>query len=249
MATSSLEKSFQTKAFGQDDFYKMKVAAQKIHCDYAVSLGDACKPAHYLRIFRLRLCANPLDWMMEYSLSTALKMMQTDFRHFFENLEDISAFRDDGSFSSRFVRDVDNGIVSMHDFPKTEPLHGYLPKFHQTMQRRAKRMRAAIINSKRVLFICNRQSEYEELKASLLELQKHYATQVVLINIRNTEKEYTLRENISENALFVEYGFNDIHPNGNNSENLDFWQGNVVFWHKIMRAISISEKNIAIAKY
>lgn len=247
MPTLSSENKLWVNGFGENNFCKIKIAAQKIHCDYTVSLGNACKPAHYLRLFRLRLSANPLDWMMEYSLPTALEMLRTDFRCFFEKIEDISTFRDDGSFTSRFVRDVDNGIVSMHDFPKTEPLEEYLPKFYQAMRRRAKRMRAAIANSSRVLFICNRQNEREELKTSLLALQEYYSTQVVLINIRNTEKEYTLRENISENALFVEYGFNDTHPNGNNPENIDFWQGNVVVWHKIMRAISVSEKNVGIA--
>ncbi len=246
MAASNLINNSRVDTLLPDNFCKMKIAPQKICCDYTVSLGEECRPAHYLRIFRLRLCSNPLDWMMEYSLATALHLLQTDFLHFFKNVNDISAIRDNGSFSNRFVRDVDNGVVSMHDFPKTEPLQDYLPKFYQIMQRRVKRMRAAIINSNRVLFICNRQTEQQELKASLLALQKYYAVQAVLVNIRNSEKEYTLRENITEDALFVEYGFSDIHPNGNNPENLDFWQGNVPVWHKIMRAINLSEKNLGI---
>lgn len=224
-----------------DNFYKLKIAPQKIHCDYIVSLGEACRPAHYLRKFGLRLCANPLDWMMEYSLSTALTLLQTDFKHFFEKLEDISFLRDDGSFSCRFVRDVDNNIVSMHDFSKTESLEERLPKFHQIMRRRAERMRSAISSSNQVLFICNRQNEQQELEASLLVLQQYYAVQVVLVNIRNTAKEYTLRKNLNENALFVEYGFNDVHPNGSQPENFDFWQGNALAWQKIMRGITISK--------
>ena len=44
-----------------------------------------------------------------------------------------------------------------------------------------------------------------------------------------------------KNALFVEYGFNDVHPNGSQPENFDFWQGNALAWQKIMRGITISK--------
>ena len=55
MPTLSSENKLWVNGFGENNFCKMKIAAQKIHCDYTVSLGNACKPAHYLRLFRLRL--------------------------------------------------------------------------------------------------------------------------------------------------------------------------------------------------
>ena len=38
-----------------------------IVADLFVSVGNACRPAHYLQKFNLRTFSSPFDWMMEYN--------------------------------------------------------------------------------------------------------------------------------------------------------------------------------------
>ncbi|MBF4468082.1 MAG: hypothetical protein ISP01_01625 [Methanobrevibacter arboriphilus] len=54
-----------------------------IGSDFIISLGPACRVAHYLRENNLRYVANPLDWMMNYNLESVIHWFKNDFDDFF----------------------------------------------------------------------------------------------------------------------------------------------------------------------
>ena len=68
---------------------KLDTEIEQIEVDGIFSIGDNCRPAHYLREHKLRTKAAPLDWMMKYSLDTVLHLFETKFTDFFVNIKEI----------------------------------------------------------------------------------------------------------------------------------------------------------------
>ena len=48
----------------------------EVYANVFISIGKACRPAHWLEACKLRFCALPFDWMFGYSLDTYLKIIQ-----------------------------------------------------------------------------------------------------------------------------------------------------------------------------
>lgn len=97
--------------------------------DFVISCGPACRPAYYARKLCLRKFSSPCDWMMKYSLATFVEVLRTEGKTMFRNARYDEV--------NKWVYDVDNGMVSMHDFDKNRPLVDQLQGFYEKMERRA----------------------------------------------------------------------------------------------------------------
>ncbi|MDR3049862.1 MAG: papain-like cysteine peptidase [Elusimicrobiota bacterium] len=206
-----------------------------------ISLGNACRPAYYLRENNLRIASNPLDWMMRYSLETVIHLFKTQFSDFFSNVwEDISKYENN---KRRYVIDLDTNMIDMHLFPKNLSLEQGKIRHHDIMKRRYERMHNAMLCSNRILFISNRNEPIEQFKNFLLSICGIYHKEITYINIRNSEIESKSQIKFTKKLKFIEYSFRDIHKNGaQKNENKDFWLGNVDKWNNIMQTIELSGK-------
>ena len=155
----------------------------KIKCDCAFSIGPACRPAQWLRKTKKRFQSSPLDWMMRYSLDTALHFFENKFSDFFEDVEDTGEYSDD----QRMVRDKKNGIVSMHHFNKKLSLGDAKSEVRNMMLRRAKEVDNILQNSDSIVLLCNRQKDsLSELKKFIQGFSKLYPEKnITLMNVRS----------------------------------------------------------------
>ncbi len=91
--------------------------------DIIISLGKVCRPAYQLKVNGLRDKAYPLDWQMDYSLDTVEHLFATGFEDFFTDIveEESSSLNE-----NRRIKDVKNGIISLHHFSKSIGLSDYI---------------------------------------------------------------------------------------------------------------------------
>ena len=124
-----------------------------------LSMGVDCRPALHLKAHLLRKLSAPLDWIMCYSLNDAYALYKSDFAKCFETCSEDKSKANKGKC---FVV-ADNGMVAMHHFPINVSVAEYLPTFKCVMQRRFTRLRAQILKSKCVVFVCHRNESIESL--------------------------------------------------------------------------------------
>lgn len=201
--------------------------------DVIFSVGDACRPAYYLRECGLRLWSNPLDWMMNYSLNVVIHLYQTKFTDFFIN------FTEDTQQSHRFI-DKKNNIVSLH----YSNIATCNEAFRETMKNRFEKSNKKLLKAKRICFISNRNEDSRNFTDFLKEMSRLYSGKITYINVRNNSKingmTISIKEKISDKLELIEYEFSDIHPNGwSEGTNPDFWKGNSYLWNSLLDKISM----------
>ena len=204
--------------------------------DVIFSIGRACRPARYLKDHELRFYANPLDWMMSYSLDTVIHLYQTKFNDFFLH------FSADKTNSNWFI-DIKNSITSIH-YAEI----GLDPQaFNRKMKNRFKTVHKKLKKSNKICFISNRNENTKVFSDFLNEMSKIYSGKITLINIKsNNEIDGNLslikhdKIDISERLELIEYEFNDVNKNGTDKNiNPDFWLGNEDLWNSIVKKISL----------
>lgn len=68
-------------------YYRNKCSSSHLlYTDLALSVGGACKCAHYLQNFSLRKFSSPIDWMMDYALKDIVEMFENNFSTFFTEI-------------------------------------------------------------------------------------------------------------------------------------------------------------------
>jgi hypothetical protein len=209
--------------------------------DFSISLGPDCRTAQHLRENNLSICSNPLDWMMLYELAHVISLFQNDFRDFF------CSIREDTSKNKpfRYIIDTMNGMVSMHNFPRDVGLDIYYPQFLSIMQKRYKRMIDYIKQSHTILFVCHRNKALDYFSSFLCEFYGLFNKKYVLVNMKHdsTMSEYEeCKVDISSDFTFIEYIFNDVHPNGSDRANPDFWVGNSSAWKNCLSLFRRSDR-------
>ena len=121
-----------------------------IKADMFMSVGDACRPALHLRNYGLRKISNPLDWMMCYSLDEAHRCFSVGFSDFFADCYDNGG----GEGKERNVVSKSNdGMISIHAFPKNIALDEFLPTFMAQSKRRFLRVKDKILASQSVALV------------------------------------------------------------------------------------------------
>ncbi len=206
-----------------------------IRADLFVSVGNACRPAHYLQKFKLRSFSSPFDWMMEYKLEHIAYFLKNDGADFFAKFQEIC--KDESGYSHRFVQDSQTGMVSMHDFPRDECIEAIYPKFIAKYKRRFANLKNAILKSKHIVFVGNRDSNLQEFKRFLEAMQKIHKAQYIFINVRHNENLATMTRSVISGGVSIIKAvfYNDTHPKGSDGVNPDAWLGNAKYWDKIIR--------------
>ena len=207
--------------------------------DLAISLGSACRPAHYLRENNLRRFSNPLDWMMLYSLETVVNLFKKDFSDFFlhkkEHPEKVHE-------NLRYIEDTVNQIISIHSFPLNKELDVAYENFSQIMAYRYNRLKKYMLSAEHVLFVSNRYEPVEDFENFLTEMQKMFKCKMTYLNIRHEPQKQAFIKVISPSLQIIEHYFIDDHPDGGDFSNPKFWLGNGEEWDKVMKSIELSNK-------
>lgn len=211
----------------------------EITTDFIIGLGQACRPAHYLRVNKLRRCSNPLDWMMSYSLDTVINLFKNDFNNFFVSKEEIIEMT---NAKFRCIQDTQNKITSVHSFPTDKKIDVAYESFSKTMAHRYNRMKKCMSSSEHILFVSNRNEPLENFEKFLLEINKLFKCKCTFLNIRYDNENIKTKAKICPELEIIEYSFNDVHPNGSTIENPDFWLGNADEWNKVMQTITLTNK-------
>ncbi|MCA0993869.1 DUF1796 family putative cysteine peptidase [Guptibacillus hwajinpoensis] len=140
----------------------MKLDEIKKPYDLIVSLGSSCSPAAHLRRNHLRKFSMPFDWIVTPNLPDVGRVIQNQFQNFMllENLrlQDGQAnFLDDTesiqTSKAYFVQDIQNNMLSVHDFPVHSDLSVTYPAYRQKLDRRIERFLLHLQHSSSVLFI------------------------------------------------------------------------------------------------
>lgn len=212
--------------------------------DFIISVGIACRPAYYLNHCNLRFCSSPLDWMMSYSLNTVVKLFKTDFDDFFkEKLEHSERVE----LKYRCVEDILNEIVSVHSFPSDKDIDEVYDSFVEVMKKRYFRMRKLMSDSKHITFISNRNEPLENFESFLHQISQIIDCNITYINVYNDITSAKFEKQINQRLKFIQYTFNDVHPDGTTTENPKFWLGNPDQWKTLMGLIKLTDKHTSQA--
>lgn len=196
-------------------FAYAKEYQHKLICvDIAISLGDGCRAAHYLREYNLRKFSSPFDWMMCYTLKDIQEIFYNDFTTFFKNIKENKKY----NASHRYIKDLNNGMVSIHDFDRDKSIESQYKEFINKMQKRFNRLKSSIINSKNILFVTHRNIDINEFKDFLFFMYNYHNANYTILNIRNDTKQSILDTpkqkilKLNNNLSIIEYSFNDNTP-------------------------------------
>ncbi len=170
-------------------------ASGKIKGDCAVSVGPACRPAHWLRETHKRFQAFPFDWMMKYSLDTVNHCVKTKFSDFFEDVEATGEIVG----NERVVKDKKNNIVSIHHFSKNMSLEDGKKDVRDKMIRRGKKMDVILKKSQSIILVANRQKDsLDDFKKFIKNFSKMYpGRNITLVNIRSNDS-----DNVTKKLLY-----------------------------------------------
>ena len=210
-----------------------------IEANLFIPIGNACRPAHWLRERKLRKMSFPFDWMMCFNFNIVLDTLKNGTDAWFDNYEeDVNVNKKD-----RVVKDIDTGMVAMHDFHKNAPINEQLKDFKNKYKKRCNYLVKSIEKVKNICFVCNRSESIEEIKDFLIEFSKLYKDKnITLVNIRHNENNKMIYEySISQNIKIYDVNDNDINENGSNPVvNPKFWVGNKQLWNGICDKLVIS---------
>jgi hypothetical protein len=224
---------------------------KKFIFDIILSVGDACRPAYYLKKHDLRFYANPLDWMMSYSLDTVIHLYKTKFNDFFVDF--VEDKQKSLEYNCHWYIDNKNNIISMH----YKDIESNNRMFRDKMVARFDKINNILLNANKICFISNRSESIDVYKSFLEKMSKIYFGNMTYINIRNHEDIDAIsptfnhyKEKMSDKLELIEYEFNDIHPQGNDLKiNDDVWIGNYTFWDNIMKGISVKYKLLSFLSF
>lgn len=208
-----------------------------IKVDFVLSLGQTCKTAAALRRNKLRSFSSPFDWMMNYNLETVSHFFNNGFDNFFKNYSIIEK-----NANHMVVKDLDTGMLSLHDFPSDMDAEQFHAEFIRKMTNRFNKTISKIKESDDILFVSNSDvKRYDEITCFIKNMDGLlYKKRIYYLNIYNNEQE---KINISyiNNAIFFDIQFLDDHKNGAESSNLDHWLGNTEKWDALLKFVKTKQ--------
>ena len=141
-----------------------------VRYDTYVPIGHDCTPAYYLRLYGLRTEAYPLDWMV-FGSDALIHLFQTGFSDFFV---DVTEEEFPESSTHRRVRDVANGVVSLHHFPKDREVSEVLEVFRGKMRHRFARLHTRLLRSRSVMMLGFGQDAEAQVRDTLVRFARLY---------------------------------------------------------------------------
>ena len=169
-----------------------------IRADLFVSVGGACRPAHYLQKFHLRSFSSPFDWMMNYKLEHIIHFLRNDGADFFADISEIC--ESERGYTHRFVQDRQTGMISMHDFPREMGIDECYDEFIAKHKRRFATLKSALFGAKHIVFVGNRNENMENFENFLNEMQKIHPAKYTLINVRHKKRIITRKRVVAFNV-------------------------------------------------
>jgi hypothetical protein len=168
--------------------YGKKTVSKEFVFDIILSVGITCKTAYYLKKHGLRSSANPLDWMMSYSLDTVIHLYKSKFNDFFVNFtkDEKEALKHN---SPCWYVDTKNNIISQH-YPDIKNNNA---EFRKKMMRRFKRTEKMLLKAQRICFISCRNDNVNIFYNFLQVLGEIYPANITYINIRNINRQDGIR--------------------------------------------------------
>ncbi|MDR1507121.1 MAG: papain-like cysteine peptidase, partial [Treponema sp.] len=127
--------------------YKKENIQKGFVFDIIISVGQACRTAHYLKKHGLRFCANPLDWMTSYSLDTVIHLYKTRFNDFFMDI--VEDKQKSLEHNCHWYIDCKNNIVSMH----YDDIEDNNKSFREKMENRFEKINQVLLNANTICFI------------------------------------------------------------------------------------------------
>ncbi|MDR2772517.1 MAG: papain-like cysteine peptidase [Elusimicrobiota bacterium] len=224
--------------------HRRQVRLQGLAFDIILSVGPACRSGFYLKKHSLRFCAAPLDWMMRYSLETAVHLYKTRFADFFVDFVQDSKQAEERKLKGYFV-DTRNQITSIH-YSDVGNNNGQ--PFREKMKNRFEKVNKLLLKADDICFLSNRNEDVSLIKNFLNEMGKMYQGKITYINIRHDRtKDFSAppphkyySEKLSDRLKLIEFEFYDVHPlGGDKTINEDFWLGNPVEWDNVMEKIKL----------
>ena len=234
-------KKLTNKIYKKISKYKISKVSQLpiIEADYFIPLGNACRPAFWLKKYGLRQASYPFDWMMSYSLSTVINTITKGCHDWFSNYtEDKSKI----NAKVRYVVDNTNHIISMHGFPSTCSVEAFLPEFQKTMQRRIERLKGVFSQSRRICILCNRDDTLDAFIMFGKELNKMYPhLNITIINVVNANTRKDIEKyDISKKLKIYLIMADDTNEKGSDKAiNPKFWIGNERLYEEICSKFKI----------
>lgn len=211
----------------------------KIVADCFIPLGSACRPARWLKVWNLRYCSLPFDWLMKFSLDTVSSMLIQGSSSL------LKEYKEDPSWKGRWrsVSDTKNNITILHDFPRDESVEQHIPIFQEKFMRRCKRMKRIFKTYDDICFICNRGENISEFLAFSLEMMKfNPKLKINFVNIRHSENDGDILCQSSGNITIYDVHANDVNENNDPQFNPWAWLGNERLWNKLCSNFSLSQK-------
>jgi len=209
-----------------------------------ISLGDACRPAFWLKSFNLRNCSLPFDWMMGYSLSAVIDTITNGVDDWFKQYVEEST---DTVKSNRRVKDTNSKMISLHAFPMTCTVDEYKPEFYAKFKRRYSRLKSILENSNILCFLSNRSDSIKDFTEFAEKLHKIFPhTRFIFINIRHSlDKNDITRYYLNSKSVMYDISANDTNTEEKENTSSEPWWGNVHLWKNVcknLHIISASDK-------
>lgn len=194
--------------------------------DVCFSLGRGCRVAYQLTRNFLRTFSSPLDWVVVNDLETVLHLFYTEFRDFFEQIEDDGVEGD-----HRRVKDVKNDILAPHFGEIDETLEEGQRRVRDKMQERFIRLNNAIHNANRVLLVAQWTYPISVMETFLIRFAEIYPKQeLTLINVHSSDDKVDFEKTeiqISDKLKLIQYVFEDTNT-------CKPWIGNEENWRRAL---------------
>lgn len=164
----------------------MKLIDIQHNYDAVFSLGNQCFVSRKLHYYNLRLYAGVIDWMISYSLTDVVRLLQNGFVNFMEKETMVCDGYNPEVKELLLLRDTIYNIISVHDFLSKENTPtdwNTYPAFKIKLNRRIERFLSKLETSKNILFV-RIGGTYEEAKLLETALSKMVKGnfQVLLLN-------------------------------------------------------------------
>lgn len=209
--------------------------------DFALSIGETCKPALYLKATNLRTVACPFDWLV-CDIQHQVELYKNHFSSFFdEYYEDYSINSDK---NMRNVRDSKNIILSMHHIRLDIPLEEGVKDFKSLMMRRYERLNDILNNSKSILLVSDQQCDISILKQYVLEFAKIYPNKIItLVNVLDDDVDFNVcKYQITDKIRIEQYSFNDVYDKDIH-DNTIMGLGNEKYWKMVLSNFELNNSD------
>jgi hypothetical protein len=213
--------------------------------DFICPIGESCIASYRLRESLLQIESYPFDWLMDCKLDNFIHYLQTDFCDFLikENLE---LYKDIPPTNCEHYKDLTTGTLFVHCFKKNASLDEDFIMVNKIFQRRIKRFRNRIKQSKRILFVYVSKTDLYNDGDLLLKAEKIFQSfnkkHIDLLYIV-TVNEHVFKETyLSQKVKKVEMQYKDEYSICNRE-----WKGISKLFHNVFSKIKLS-KQIAYRK-